>query len=114
MGIKFNLVEITRTVNATWFDKAHPFEGGVDYEVDMKMALHKGDKSTLNIYSVGSVSLRFLTIYKYKFDLCRFTEEPNDIMGYSYPPEDLLEIPDIERDGTGMYPLATYTAIHQH
>lgn len=96
MGIKFNLVEITRTVNATWFDKAHPFEGGVDYEVDMKMALHKGDKSTLNIYSVG------------------FTEEPNDIMGYSYPPEDLLEIPDIERDGTGMYPLATYTAIHQH
>ncbi|PPQ92363.1 hypothetical protein CVT25_008713, partial [Psilocybe cyanescens] len=49
-GRTFVLQNITRTVNANWFNSAGPSNS---YQTAMKNALRQGDKSTLNIYSVG-------------------------------------------------------------
>ncbi|KAF4309798.1 Peptidase M43 pregnancy-associated plasma-A [Botryosphaeria dothidea] len=51
MGYKFNLIETTRTVNDTWFYNATQY-GPI--EKDMKTALHKGDRKTLNTYVMGT------------------------------------------------------------
>lgn len=48
-GFGFNLVGITRTVNADWFANAVT---DLNAEMAMKRALHRGGAGTLNIYTV--------------------------------------------------------------
>lgn len=74
MGYKFNLIETTRTVNDTWYlfiskkgeivvDSHCRFYNATQYgpiEKDMKTALHKGDRKTLNTYVMGYVFLHIL------------------------------------------------------
>ena len=49
-GLSFQLQNITRTLNATWFDNVAP---NTDVQTDMKNAIRQGDVQTLNIYTVG-------------------------------------------------------------
>ena len=46
-GFRFELVSVTRTDNATWFNA----RAGGDAERDMKKTLHEGGFETLNIYT---------------------------------------------------------------
>ena len=46
-GFRFELVSVTRTDNATWFNA----RAGGDAERDMKKALHEGGFETLNVYT---------------------------------------------------------------
>lgn len=48
-GFGFNLAGITRTTNATWFSQVAT---NLSVELEAKTALHRGDGSTLNIYTV--------------------------------------------------------------
>jgi len=52
-GLKFTLANITRTTNAKWFQ--NPLSG-TDLEKQMKTALHQGDVTTLNVYTVGNLT----------------------------------------------------------
>jgi len=49
-GLSFQLQNITRTLNATWFNNVAP---DTDVQTIMKNALRQGDVKTLNIYTVG-------------------------------------------------------------
>lgn len=49
-GLSFQLQNITRTLNATWFNEVAP---GADLQTAMKNGLRQGDVKTLNIYTVG-------------------------------------------------------------
>ncbi|KAG2024069.1 metalloprotease [Coprinopsis cinerea AmutBmut pab1-1] len=49
-GFSFTLVNITRTLNADWFDNA-VFRNS--YDAEMKRALRTGGPETLNIFTVG-------------------------------------------------------------
>lgn len=49
-GLSFQLQNITRTLNATWFNTVAPDS---DVQTAMKNALRQGDVKTLNIYTVG-------------------------------------------------------------
>ncbi|KAN0140019.1 Metallo peptidase [Lactarius tabidus] len=49
-GLSFDLVNITRTINADWFKNAAPY---TDQQAKMKGSLRQGGANTLNIYSVG-------------------------------------------------------------
>ena len=49
-GLSFQLQNITRTLNDTWFHNAAP---NTDLQADMKKSLRQGDIKTLNIYTVG-------------------------------------------------------------
>jgi hypothetical protein len=51
-GISFKLVNVTRTVNETWFEKAGPGATKV-YQTAMKNHLRIGGVKDLNIYTVG-------------------------------------------------------------
>jgi len=48
-GFGFNLVGVTHTTNATWFSQ---LVTNLSVELEAKTALHQGDGSTLNIYTV--------------------------------------------------------------
>ncbi|KAF9787450.1 metalloprotease [Thelephora terrestris] len=61
-GLSFQLQNITRTLNATWFNNAAP---NVDVQTDMKNALRQGDVKTLNIYTVGFTSSSALGLLGY-------------------------------------------------
>lgn len=50
MGYQFNLVETTRTVNNSWFYNSTQ---NSQLETDLKTALRRGDKKTLNVYIIG-------------------------------------------------------------
>ena len=52
-GLSFQLQNITRTLNATWFNNASP---NADVQTAMKNALRQGDAKTLNLYTVGFTS----------------------------------------------------------
>jgi hypothetical protein len=52
-GLSFKLENITRTLNATWFNNVAP---DTSLQTDMKNTLRKGDVSTLNLYTVGFTS----------------------------------------------------------
>ncbi|KAJ7581115.1 hypothetical protein C8J56DRAFT_257469 [Mycena floridula] len=49
-GLCFTQGPTVRTVNATWYSAAGP---GTQQQTDMKNALHKGDATCLNVYTVG-------------------------------------------------------------
>jgi len=59
-GLSFALQEITRTLNADWFNSAGPYQPGYPLQLAlqtaMKTALRQGGASTLNIYTVGFTS----------------------------------------------------------
>lgn len=56
VGIRFNLVNITRTRNSTWFEDVDLEGPGYNrFDTDMKNKLRTGGKATLNIFSVGLV-----------------------------------------------------------
>ncbi|WP_141580762.1 zinc metalloprotease [Actinomadura sp. WMMA1423] len=64
-GVAFTLKAVTRTDNAAWFDDPERYEGVY------KPTLHKGGKSTLNLYStyIGGDLLGWSTFpWKYKSD----------------------------------------------
>ena len=52
-GLSFKLQNVTRTLNATWFNNVAPNN---TEQTDMKNTLRQGDVSTLNIYAVGFTS----------------------------------------------------------
>ncbi|KAH9050092.1 Metalloprotease, partial [Lactarius hengduanensis] len=49
-GLSFKLVDVTRTVNADWFNNAAP---NSPQQTVMKKSLYKGGAADLNIYSIG-------------------------------------------------------------
>ncbi|KAF8645138.1 hypothetical protein AX16_007966 [Volvariella volvacea WC 439] len=49
-GLGWNLAQVTRTTNATWFEEAGPDSR---LEQDMKSTLRQGGPADLNVYSVG-------------------------------------------------------------
>lgn len=49
-GLSFELVEVTRTKNADWFDNVGP---GSPQQTEMKTQLRRGGEETLNIYTVA-------------------------------------------------------------
>jgi len=53
-GLSFELVDVTRTVNADWFINASP---GTTQQDKMKQTLREGDAASLNLYSVGYVPI---------------------------------------------------------
>lgn len=59
-GVRFNLVNTTRTRQATWFMNAAP---GTAEQTQMKTALRVGGARELNIYTVGFLSLSGLLGY---------------------------------------------------
>jgi len=52
-GLTFTLANTTRSTNATWFQ--NPLSESV-LEKEMKTALHQGDATTLNVYTVGNLT----------------------------------------------------------
>lgn len=49
-GLSFELQNVTRILNATWFNNVAP---ETDVQTEMKNTLRKGDAKTLNLYTVG-------------------------------------------------------------
>ncbi|KAI9448329.1 Metalloprotease [Lactarius indigo] len=71
-GLSFKLVDVTRTVNADWFNNASP---GTTQQDDMKKSLRKGGATDLNLYSVGFNNSHLLGYATFPFD---YKENPMD------------------------------------
>jgi len=60
-SLSFSLQNITRTLNADWFNYAGPYMADAPIQTTMqtamKTALHRGNASSLNIYTVGFTSV---------------------------------------------------------
>lgn len=74
-GLSFHLVNISRTLNPFWFEKAGP-DTTVEVQDEMKAALRRGDKADLNIWTVGFIDIGI-----------------PGLIGYATLPSDLVQLP---------------------
>ncbi|KAI9466723.1 Metalloprotease [Lactarius psammicola] len=78
-GLSFELVDVTRTVDADWFNNASPDTTQQD---DMKQTLRMGGAADLNLYSVGFNNSHHLGYATFPFD---YRENPvNDGVVFLY------------------------------
>jgi len=81
-GLNFKLQEITRTLNADWFNGAGPYQPGYPLQLAlqtaMKTALRQGGASTLNIYTVGFKAIVPQGLLGYTTSPAVYASDPTD------------------------------------
>ncbi|KAH9062052.1 Metalloprotease [Lactarius vividus] len=82
-GLSFKLVNVTRTVNADWFNNASP---GMSQQDDMKEFLRKGGAADLNLYSVGFNNSQLLGYATFPIDYSTSPKDDGVVFRYSSVP----------------------------
>ncbi|KAH9077473.1 Metalloprotease [Lactarius deliciosus] len=82
-GLSFKLVDVTRTVNADWFNNVGPY---TTQQTAMKKSLRKGCAAELNLYSVGFTSSQLLGYTTFPFSYSKNPKDDGVVFLYSSVP----------------------------
>ncbi|KAH9007116.1 Metalloprotease [Lactarius hatsudake] len=82
-GLSFKLVDVTRTVNADWFNNVGP---NTTQQTLMKKSLRKGGAADLNLYSVGFGGSGLLGYTTFPFSYSKKPKDDGVVFLYSSVP----------------------------